>query len=106
MVGDLDTQYAVRYEIRREIRNQLPVRPESELAKEISQTADVLRTSVVQAWFNDATGSHAVHVREDMLKKDGSITHLEFLTPEEAMVRLEGNVVEMDAAIGCKSNKH
>ena len=106
MAGDLPTQYAVRSEIRREIRSQLPLLTESELAHEITQTTDMLKTCVVQARFNESTGNHAVHVREDMLKKDGSVTHLEFLTPEEAMARIHGDPsAEIDAAVGCKSRQ-
>ncbi len=103
MAGDLETQYAVRYEIRREIRDQIPRMSEAELAREISDTGRLLLTSVVQARYNENTGNHAVHVREEMLKKDGSVTHLEFLTPEEAIARLNGDkAAEVEAAVGCK----
>jgi hypothetical protein len=105
MVGDLETQLAVRSEVRREVRNQLPLMSEAALAQEISQISELLRTSVVQARFNESTGIHAVQLREDLLSKDGSVTNLEFLTPDQVLARLDGAEPEVASAIGCKSKK-
>lgn len=99
MVDDLPAQYSVRFEIRRTLREQLPLIGEQALVEEMHQTINLMRTSLVQARWVEDTNSHKITVRPEMLKTDGSISQLHFMTPEEALARLDGS--EFESALGC-----
>ena len=104
MLDDFEYQYALRSEVRKMIREQLPLVSEDSLVSDINSTAQLLRTSVVQAKYSEETGAHKLIVRPDMLKNDGSTTELSFLTPEEYQAKLDGKVSEeIKSAVGCKS---
>ena len=105
MLGDRAKQLELRDTLRRDARVHGDSMNEKALAEQIEMLAVMLRTSVVQAQYNEHTESHSVRVRDVMLKKDGSITQLEILTAEEVIDKLEGRSAEnvFEAAIGCKS---
>ena len=106
MVNDFETQYSIRSEIRKVIREQLPLMKEESLLNEIKTTTSMLITSVVQARWNENTGAHKLIVRPEMLKTDGSVSELNFLSPEEVLGQLNGTIVEdFDKAVGCKTKK-
>ena len=104
MVNDFETQYVIRSEMRNVIRQQLPVMGEEALVTEINSTASLLKTSVVQARWNEDTGAQKLIVRPEMLKTDGSITELNFLTPEEMEAALKDDKFS-DAVGSCKSKR-
>jgi hypothetical protein len=104
MVNDFEYQYALRSEVRRVIRDQLPVMHEPALVEEVLATANMLETSVVQARWSEDTGAHKLIVRPQMLSTTGGTTELSFLTPEEFNARLTGQVADdFEKAVGCKA---
>ena len=107
MVGDFETQYAIRSEIRNVIRQQLPLMGNDALVAEINSTADILKTSLVQARWSEDTGAHKLIVRPEMRKNDGSITELNFLTPQEMEAAINGTADDkFESALGsCKSKR-
>ena len=108
MAEDFEYQYALRSEVRKVIRDQLPVMQEASLVEEVIATAKMLKTNVVQARWSQETGAHKLIVRPEMLNTTGDTTELSFLTPEEVNARLTGQVTEdFEKALGCKSKaKH
>ncbi len=86
--GDLSKQLELRSTLRQDARMQSW--SETVLTEQIDMLTVILRTGVVQAEYNEHTDSHSVRVREDMLNKESQVTHLEILTPDEVLARLEG----------------
>jgi hypothetical protein len=100
MRGDLENQYAIRSEVRSQIRMQISQMSEAELVGEVQMIGKAFSEALFQARFNEATGSHSIDIRSDVIRHDGSVTQFDFLTKEEVLEKLNGTSNDFSAAVG------
>ena len=95
--NDIDAQRQIRGAIRNSIDELISADVKTgEIVSDLDMTRQMLLQNIAQVSFNEKIDSYSVHIREEMLPKDGMTldikTPSEFVKEQECSINLNGLV--------------